>query len=192
MRTSDLKYPQCRCVRFGQSRFEPVKRTAIDGKVWWCLYDHRKRKHVAGCKKKKRQDVLVQLAMDFIHSRLPYEPDPGFSKDWMMGRTPKEIADLVRQTITVKQLDANKYPTLEDVLAFVNGGRYQKFFLDHPKVDRDGTVEVFTLAGARAYGKLTSLLYAVDRLTQMTEMYKGGYNMNGVVEELDLIAHESN
>lgn len=97
-----------------------------------------------------------------------------------------------RRPITAKQLDEMKYPTLEDVLAFVNGGKYQKFFLKRPKTYPDGSCEVFTPAGARAYGKLTSLLYAVDRLTCMTETYGGGYDMNGVVEELDSITHESN
>ena len=96
-----------------------------------------------------------------------------------------------RKTITAERLDAMKYPTLEDVLAFVNGGKYQKFFLKHPKVYRDGSAEVFTPAGARAYEGLTILLYAVDRLTCMTETYNGGYDMNGVVEELDSITHET-
>lgn len=97
-----------------------------------------------------------------------------------------------RRNITAERLDAVKYPTLEDVLAFMNGGKYQKFFLKHPKTYPDGSCEAFTPAGARAYGRLTSLLYAVDRLTQMTETYNGGYDMNGVIEELDLIVHESN
>lgn len=96
-----------------------------------------------------------------------------------------------RRTITAEQLDAMKYPTLEDILAFVNGGKYQKFFLKHPKTYPDGSCEEFTPAGGRAYGGLTTLLYAVDRLTQMTETYGGGYDMNGVVEELDAIAHET-
>lgn len=96
-----------------------------------------------------------------------------------------------RRTITASQLDGMKCPTLEDVLAFVNGGKYQKFFLKRPKTYPDGSCEVFTPAGGRAFGRLTTLLYAVDRLTQMTETYKGGYDMNGVVEELDAITHET-
>ena len=95
------------------------------------------------------------------------------------------------RAITAEQLDGMKYPTLEDILAFVNGGKYQKFFLKRPKMCPDGSWEVFTPAGARAYGGLTALLYAVDRLTQMTETYGGGYDMNGVVEELDAITHET-
>lgn len=96
MRTCDRMYPQCRCARFGQSRFEPVKRTALDGKVWWCLYDRRKNEYVAWYKKKMRRHVLVQLVIDLKHGRLPYEPDPGFSKDWLMGRSQEEMAYLVR------------------------------------------------------------------------------------------------
>jgi len=97
---------------------------------------------------------------------------------------------MTNKRITMEQLDAMENPTLEDILAFVNGGRYQKFFLKHPKAYRDGSVEVFTSAGGRVYGELTSLLYAVARLTRMSEIYKGEYNMGDVVEELDSIVHE--
>lgn len=92
--------------------------------------------------------------------------------------------------ITVERLDAMDYPTLDDVLAFVNDGEYEKFFLRRPKVSRDGSLEYLTKKGARVYGRLTSILFAVDRLTQMTETYDGGYNMNTVVEELDSIVDE--
>ena len=95
MRKSDRRYPQCRCARFGQSRFEPVQRTALDGKVWWCMFDHRKNEYVPWCKFGKRRQALVQMAIDFRHRRIPYEPDPGFSKDWLLGRTAPEIAYLV-------------------------------------------------------------------------------------------------
>lgn len=96
MKTGDRKYPRCRCARFGQSRFGPVKRTALDGKAWWCMYDYRKNEYVTWCKKKMRQDALVQLAIDLTRNRLPYEPDPGFSKEWLMERSPVEIRYLVR------------------------------------------------------------------------------------------------
>jgi hypothetical protein len=95
MRTCDHRYPQCRCVRFGQSRFEPAKRTALDGKVWWCLLDHRKKEYVPWCKFGKRRQALVQMAIDFRHRRIPYEPDPGFGKDWLLKRTAPEVAWLV-------------------------------------------------------------------------------------------------
>lgn len=94
-------------------------------------------------------------------------------------------------SITVDKLERKNAPTLGDILAFVNGGRYQKFFLKHPKVYHDGSVEEFTTVGARAYRKLIAILYAVDRVTQMTETYNGGYTIGGVVEELDSITHET-
>ena len=94
MRTCDRRYPQCRCVRFGQSRFEPAKRTALDGKVWWCLFDHFKGEYDFGRFYKRRQ-VLVHLAIELRHGRLPYDPDPGFSKDWLLKRTASEVAYLV-------------------------------------------------------------------------------------------------
>lgn len=94
MRTHDRMYPQCRCVRFGQSRFEPVRRTALDGKVWWCILDHFTGEHDYSRFKKRRQ-ALVHLAIELRHRRLPYEPDPGFSKDWLLGRTAPEITYLI-------------------------------------------------------------------------------------------------
>lgn len=95
MRTSDCRYPQCRCVRFGQSRFEPVKRTALDGKVWWCLYDHRKNEYITWYKKEMRRHVLVQLATDFKHGRLPHEPDPGYDKDWLLALSAEDVSWLI-------------------------------------------------------------------------------------------------
>lgn len=94
MRTYDRMYPQCRCARFGQSRFEPVKRTALDGKVWWCILDHFTGEYDLGRFKKRRQ-ALVHLAIELRHCRLPYDPDPGFSKEWLMGRSSKEMAYLL-------------------------------------------------------------------------------------------------
>lgn len=87
-------YPQCRCARFGQSRCEPVQRTALDGKAWWCIIDHFTGEHDYS-KFKKRRQALVHLAIEFRHNRLPYEPDPGFCPGWLKARTAAEVADLV-------------------------------------------------------------------------------------------------
>lgn len=94
MRTCDRRYPQCRCARFGQSRFGPVMRTALDGKKWWVIFDYFTGEHDWSRFKKRRQ-AIVHLAIELRHCRLPYEPDPGFSKEWLMGRTAPEIAYLV-------------------------------------------------------------------------------------------------
>lgn len=94
-------------------------------------------------------------------------------------------------SITVDELERKSAPTLEDLLAFVNGGKYHKFYLKKPKVHPDGSVEEFTTVGARAYRKLITILYAVDTLTQMTETHNGGYTIGDVVEELDSITHET-
>ena len=96
MRTCDRRYPQCMCDRFGQSRFGPVKRTALDGKVWWCMRDFREHKYVPWYKFRFRRQAITQLLVDLRHNRLPYDPDPGFSKEWLMGRSLDEISYLVR------------------------------------------------------------------------------------------------
>ena len=91
---TDRRYPQCRCVRFGQSRFEPVKRTALDGKVWWDILDHFTGEYDWN-RFKKRWQALVYLAIEIRHRRLPYEPDPGFGRKWIHERTAQEVAWLV-------------------------------------------------------------------------------------------------
>ena len=88
------RYKQNPCIRFGQSRFGPAKRTALDGKTWWCVYDYRNHKY--GCYRfKTRRQALVQLELDIRSGRLPYEPDPGFSLEWLKARTILELRDLV-------------------------------------------------------------------------------------------------
>ena len=88
-------YPLNQCIRFGQSRFGPSKRTALDGKVWWCLYDYKDHAYVTGYRCRTRKQALVRLAKDLQNKMLPYEPDPGFSLEWFMARTAPEVADLV-------------------------------------------------------------------------------------------------
>lgn len=95
MTAYNARYPQNRCVRFGQSRFGPVTRTALDGRTWWCMRDFKKHRYVPWYKFPRRRPALVQLAIDFRHDRLPYEPDPGFGQDWLKSRTAEEVADLV-------------------------------------------------------------------------------------------------
>jgi hypothetical protein len=87
-------YPQCRYARFGQSRFGPVKRTALDGKVWWGIFDYFTGEYDWSRFKRRRQ-ALIHLGIELQHRRLPYEPDPGFSKEWLMGRSLREMAYLV-------------------------------------------------------------------------------------------------
>ncbi len=84
-----------------------------------------------------------------------------------------------KKTITADKLDKLKYPTLEDILAVLNGGKYEKFFLSRPKIDADGHTEDLTAKGAKVYEKLTSILYACARLT--------GGEVENIVEELDTI-----
>lgn len=40
----------------GQMRYSAEKRTALDGKVWWCIFDHKARKYIAGCRYKMRAE----------------------------------------------------------------------------------------------------------------------------------------
>ena len=91
-------YQQNPCIRFGQSRFGPSKRTAIDGGVWWCMYDYKDQKYVTWYRFKTRRQALVQLAIDLLLNRLPYEPDPGFYHGWLAERGYAGVVDLVGST----------------------------------------------------------------------------------------------
>lgn len=84
--------------------------------------------------------------------------------------------------ISQGQLDALQHPTLEDILMFVNGGRYTPFFLKQPKRFKDGSKDCLTRAGARAYSKLISIIYACARLTNE--------DVESMVEAMDAIVEE--
>lgn len=84
--------------------------------------------------------------------------------------------------ITVEQLSSLKNPTLEDIMMLVNGGKYSPFFLQRPKVFKDGSREFFTRKGGKVYGKLVSILYACARLTDV--------NVEDIVETMDNIVSE--
>ena len=68
--------------------------------------------------------------------------------------------------------------SLEEILQILGS---KKPFLNTPR-DDNGTPDPFTASGAKAYDKLTEILYAVGELTET--------DMNGVVEALDAIANE--
>ena len=94
------------------------------------------------------------------------------------------------RTISVYRLDRLEHPTLEDILAVVNGGKYEKFFLKRRKEFPDGSREYLTKKGGEAHGRLVSILYAVARCTGIDENYNGGHTTEDVVEALDDITRE--
>lgn len=94
------------------------------------------------------------------------------------------------KAISVDMLDKLEHPTLEDILAVVNGGKYEKFFLKRCKEFPDGSREYLTKKGGEVYGKLVSILYAVARCTGVDENYNGGHTTEDVVEALDDITRE--
>ena len=55
-------------------------------------------------------------------------------------------------------------------------------FLNKVIINEDGGRQLFTKSGAKAYEKLTTILYAVGELTNT--------DMNDIVEELDSIANQ--
>lgn len=87
-----------------------------------------------------------------------------------------------RETISVDRLDKLEHPTLEDILAVVNRGKYEKFFLKRRKEFPDGSREYLTKKGGEVYGRLVSILYAVARCT--------GITTEDIVEVLDGITTE--
>lgn len=69
--------------------------------------------------------------------------------------------------------------TLEDILVALGS---KKPFLDKIIIDEDGERQPFTKGGAKAYEKLTEILYAVGELTNT--------DMNDIVEKLDSIVNQ--
>ena len=89
--------------------------------------------------------------------------------------------------ITKKELDSRGWVALEDILAFVNGGKYDKFFRDSPRAFKDGSKEYLTRRGASAYGRLVSILYACARVVGNDET---SASVEELVEELDDVITE--
>lgn len=71
-----------------QSRFEPRKRMAIDGVLWWCVWDNKKSEWSSGAnfvpKSKTRRDALLKMMIRFREGDLPFEPDEeGKDLQWL-------------------------------------------------------------------------------------------------------------
>jgi hypothetical protein len=87
--------------------------------------------------------------------------------------------------VTVERLDSFGNPTIEDILAFVNGGKYGKFFRSRPYVFKDGSKEYLTVKGSKLYRRLISTIYACVRAVGNEKIAN---SVEGLVEELDRIA----
>ena len=87
-----------------------------------------------------------------------------------------------KKRISVGGLSPEKHPTLEDIMAFVNGGKYERFFLSKPKIFPDGSQKDMTAKGQKVYSALINILYACANLTGEDEVEQ-------IVSELDDITH---
>ena len=55
----------------GQMRYSAEKRTALDGKVWWCIFDHKERKYIAGYKYRMRAECEGSIGRMVRGGELP-------------------------------------------------------------------------------------------------------------------------
>lgn len=60
-----------RKCRRGKARFVPAKRTALDGIVWWCVFDKKESKYVPGIRARLRREIESGIVLDMLHGRLP-------------------------------------------------------------------------------------------------------------------------
>ncbi len=60
-----------RKCRLGKARFVPSKRTAIDGRVWWCIFDKKEQRYVPGTRARLRRQIESAIVLDMRHGRLP-------------------------------------------------------------------------------------------------------------------------
>ena len=56
----------------GQMRYSAEKRTALDGKVWWCIFDHKDGDYVVG-KYKTRTDCETRIGQRLRWCELPID-----------------------------------------------------------------------------------------------------------------------
>lgn len=57
--------------RRGKARFVPSKRTALDGRVWWCIFDKKEQRYVPGTRARLRKQIESSIVLDMRHGRLP-------------------------------------------------------------------------------------------------------------------------
>ena len=58
----------------GQRRYVAAKRTALDGKEWWCIFDHKRNKYLAGSKYRKRAECEVSIGRRIRGGELEIAP----------------------------------------------------------------------------------------------------------------------
>ena len=108
-----------------QLRYSAEKRTALDGKVWWCIFDHKEGKYIAGSKYKMMAECRMMIGRKVRAGELPtdksdfFEDPDGFKKGkhkfmvdvhWDVARTyvvEAESADEA-QKIMQAQVDAGE------------------------------------------------------------------------------------
>lgn len=70
----------------GQMRYSAEKRTALDGKVWWCIFDHKENKYLEGHKSVARYLMEDWMGRAIRRGELPtdksdfFEDTDGFKK----------------------------------------------------------------------------------------------------------------
>ena len=60
-----------RKCRMGEARFVPAKRTALDGRVWWCIFDKKEQRYVPGTRARLRKQIESAIVLDMRHGILP-------------------------------------------------------------------------------------------------------------------------
>ena len=58
----------------GQRRYVAAKRTALDGKSWWCIFDHKANKYIAGGKFKMRAECEGAIRRRILGGELEIAP----------------------------------------------------------------------------------------------------------------------
>lgn len=77
----------------GQMRYSAEKRTALDGKVWWCIFDHKECKYISGYKYSTRTQCEGLIggmvrAGELTTDKSDFFEDPnGFKTDMNKGKT---------------------------------------------------------------------------------------------------------
>ncbi len=75
----------------GQLRFVPVKRTALDGRQWWCVYDNEKGEWanatvLGGAKWKMKLECARAIARAIEKREIPFEPYAGEESPFKSGK----------------------------------------------------------------------------------------------------------
>ena len=101
----------------GQRRYVASKRTALDGKVWWCIFDHKANKYIEGSKYKMRAECEAGIGWKIHKGLLEIAPsDRDASADKFKKGKHKFVVDVFWTVARSYEVEAKTADEAHDIM----------------------------------------------------------------------------